>query len=96
MEVESGKVQGNIPPGAETLSQGLLVEVDDQKVTIHRRDFHNNSWTGEPWVVELPAKKESFKYTEDRDKEKPAFLQDAKLKLSNITETFRQQHFRKL
>nr|WP_243526880.1 FN3 and LamG domain-containing metallophosphoesterase family protein [Bacillus pseudomycoides] len=87
MEVESGKVQGNIPPGAETLSQGLLVEVDDQKVTIHRRDFHTNSWTGEPWVVELPAKKESFKYTEDRDKEKPAFLQDAKLKLSNITET---------
>ncbi|PHA44173.1 LamG-like jellyroll fold domain-containing protein [Bacillus pseudomycoides] len=87
MEVESGKVQGNIPPGAETLSQGLLVEVDDQKVTIHRRDFHTNSWTGEPWVVELPAKKESFKYTEDRDKEKPTFLQDAKLKLSNITET---------
>ncbi|PEK71941.1 acid phosphatase [Bacillus pseudomycoides] len=87
MEVESGKVQGNIPPGAETLSQGLLVEVDDQKVTIHRRDFHTNSWTGEPWVVELPAKKESFKYTEDRDKEKPTFSQDAKLKLSNITET---------
>ena len=49
MEVEGGKVQGNIPPGASTLSQGLLVEVDDKEVTINRRDFHTNSWTGEPW-----------------------------------------------
>ena len=42
MEVEGGKVQGNIPPGASTLSQGLLVEVDDKEVTINRRDFHTN------------------------------------------------------
>ena len=48
MEVEGGKVQGTIPPGASTLSQGLLVEVDDKEVTINRRDFHTNSWTGEP------------------------------------------------
>lgn len=57
MEVEGGKVQGNIPPGASTLSQGLLVEVDDKEVTINRRDFHTNSWTGEPWKIKLPTKK---------------------------------------
>ncbi|PEE43773.1 LamG-like jellyroll fold domain-containing protein [Bacillus pseudomycoides] len=87
MEVEGGKVQGNIPPGASDLSQGLLVEVDDKEVTINRRDFHTNSWTGEPWKVQLPAKKESFKHVENRDKEKPSFEQNAKLKVSNVTES---------
>lgn len=87
MEVEGGKVQGNIPPGAGDLSQGLLVEVDDKEVTINRRDFHTNSWTGEPWKVQLPAKKETFKHVEDRDKEKPSFKKDAKLTVSNVTES---------
>lgn len=73
MEVEGGKVQGNIPPGASTLSQGLLVEVDDEEVTINRRDFHTNSWTGEPWKIKLPAKKETFTHVEDRDKENHLF-----------------------
>ncbi|MGI2747703.1 LamG-like jellyroll fold domain-containing protein [Bacillus cytotoxicus] len=86
MEVEGGKVQGNIPPGARELSQGLLVEVDDQEVTIHRRDFHTNSWTGEPWKIQLPAKKDTFKYVENRDQDKPSFEQDEKLMVSNITE----------
>ncbi|EOO21307.1 MULTISPECIES: LamG-like jellyroll fold domain-containing protein [Bacillus] len=86
MEVEGGKVQGNIPPGASTLSQGLLVEVDDKEVTINRRDFHTNSWTGEPWKIQLPSKKETFTHVEDRDKEKPYFAKDAKLAVSNVTE----------
>ncbi|WP_128855715.1 LamG-like jellyroll fold domain-containing protein [Bacillus sp. CDB3] len=86
MEVEGGKVQGNIPPGASTLSQGLLVEVDDKEVTINRRDFHTNSWTGDPWKIKLPTKKEGFNYVEDRDKEKPYFAKDAKLAVSNVTE----------
>ena len=60
---------------ASTLSQGLLVEVDDEEVTINRRDFHTNSWTGEPWKIKLPAKKETFTHVEDRDKEKPSFRQ---------------------
>ncbi|MBC6975328.1 metallophosphoesterase [Bacillus sp. Xin] len=87
MEVEGGKVQGNIPPGASELSQGLLVEADDKEVTINRRDFHTNSWTGEPWKIQLPAKKESFKHVENRDKEKPSFEKHAKLKASNVTES---------
>ncbi|WP_142314181.1 metallophosphoesterase [Bacillus wiedmannii] len=86
MEVEGGKVQGNIPSGASTLSQGLLVEVDDKEVTINRRDFHTNSWTGEPWKIQLPSKKETFTHVEDRDKEKPYFAKDAKLSVSNVTE----------
>ena len=72
MEVEGGKVQGNIPSESRALSQGLLVEVDDKEVTINRRDFHTNSWTGEPWKIQLPSKKETFTHVEDRDKEKPS------------------------
>lgn len=86
MEVEGGKVQGNIPSESRALSQGLLVEVDDKEVTINRRDFHTNSWTGEPWKIQLPSKKETFTHVEDRDKEKPSFVKDAKLSVSNVTE----------
>ncbi|RWS40333.1 acid phosphatase [Bacillus mycoides] len=86
MEVEGGKVQGNIPSESRALSQGLLVEVDDKEVTINRRDFHTNSWTGEPWKIQLPSKKETFTHVEDRDKEKPSFTKDAKLSVSNVTE----------
>ncbi len=86
MEVEGGKVQGNIPSESRALSQGLLVEVDDKEVTINRRDFHTNSWTGEPWKIQLPSKKETFTHVEDRDKEKPSFAKDAKLSVSNVTE----------
>lgn len=86
MEVEGGKVQGNIPSESRALSQGLLVEVDDKEVTINRRDFHTNSWTGEPWKIQLPLKKETFTHVEDRDKEKPSFVKDAKLSVSNVTE----------
>lgn len=86
MEVEGGKVQGNIPSESRALSQGLLVEVDDKEVTINRRDFHTNSWTGEPWKIKLPSKKDTFTYVEDRDKERPHFAKDAKLAVSNVTE----------
>ncbi|SCM92442.1 Uncharacterized protein BWINRASL_00768 [Bacillus mycoides] len=86
MEVEGGKVQGNIPAESRALSQGLLVEVDDKEVTINRRDFHTNAWTGEPWKIQLPSKKETFTHVEDRDKEKPSFAKAAKLSVSNVTE----------
>ncbi|MGE5701373.1 MAG: metallophosphoesterase [Clostridia bacterium] len=81
MEVEGGKVQGNIPEGAGNIQQGLLVEVYDDEVVINRRDFHNNKWTGDSWVVKVPADKEDFVYTEDRDKQSPRFLKNASLKV---------------
>ncbi len=55
MEVEGGKIQGNLPPGYKELSQGLIVEVYNHKVILKRRDFHNNDWTGKDWEVILPS-----------------------------------------
>lgn len=81
MELESGKVQGNIPEGAGNIQQGLLVEVYQNQVVINRRDFHNNEWTGTPWVVKLPSKTNKFKYTEDRDDLAPKFPASASIQV---------------
>ncbi|MEH7480972.1 metallophosphoesterase [Neobacillus drentensis] len=71
--LESGRVQGEIPEGANILNQALIVEVYDSEVLLHRRDIHRNDWTGEPFEISYPANKQKFKYTESRDKKAPFF-----------------------
>ncbi|MCI2257078.1 metallophosphoesterase [Domibacillus sp. PGB-M46] len=75
MWTEAGYLQGELPPGNEKISQGLIVEAHKNKVVIKRRDFHNNDWTGEPWVIKLPIKNNKFDYTNSRDQIKPSFNQ---------------------
>jgi 3',5'-cyclic AMP phosphodiesterase CpdA len=75
----AGYLQGELPPGFQNNSQGLIVEVYKNKVVIKRRDFHKNDWTGEPWVIKLPVKDHPFVYTETRDQVKPAFTKDARI-----------------
>ncbi|MFJ5716049.1 metallophosphoesterase family protein [Neobacillus sp. NPDC093127] len=75
--LDSGRIQGEVPEGADILNQALIVEVHKNKVILKRRDIHNNDWTGEPFELNYPAKKNKFKYTEDRDKKAPFFTNDA-------------------
>lgn len=77
LELESGKIQGALPPGNRNLSSGLLVEVYNNNVKIKRRDFHQNDWTGEEWIVNNPSEKSEFRYSEDRDHVFPAFRDNA-------------------
>jgi len=73
LELEPGKLQGIHPPGNRDISQGMVVEVYNNEVVIKKRDFHKDDWAGDPWVIEFPAKKKDFKYTEDRDQKHPTF-----------------------
>ncbi|MFC4102725.1 LamG-like jellyroll fold domain-containing protein [Paenibacillus xanthanilyticus] len=86
-ELEPGKVQGNHP--TDDITQGYIVEVRDDKVLVKRRDFHANAWTGEDWVIDYPAMKSKFKYTDNRDTVKPAFPASAKATVvgGSVTET---------
>ncbi len=84
MWTEKGYLQGEVP--ATEVSNGLLMEVYDDKVVINRRNFTGERWVQEPWVIDTPVKsKEDFKYTEDRDQEKPYFEEDALLFVNQIT-----------
>ncbi|MFD6442722.1 metallophosphoesterase family protein, partial [Peribacillus sp. NPDC060186] len=69
--IDGGRIQGEVPEGAGFLNQALIVEVYNNKLIIKRRDIHNNDWTGKPFEISLPAKKDKFKYTEDRDNKAP-------------------------
>ena len=66
MEVEGGKLQGNLPPGYDNISQGLVVEVYNNEVVLKRLDFHDDDQTGKPWVIKFPAKTNKFQFTEDQ------------------------------
>ena len=82
--LDSGRIQGEVPEGADFLNQALIVEVYNNKVLIKRRDIHNNNWTGDPIEIIYPANKNTFKYTEKRsDKKAPSFLKDAMLSIVN-------------
>nr|WP_237179059.1 metallophosphoesterase [Paenibacillus sp. MMS18-CY102] len=75
-ELESGMVQGNHP--SDDIAQGYIVQVKDKQVIVKRRDFHRDDWTGEDWIVDYPARKPAFRYTDGRDKAKPKFGPTAK------------------
>lgn len=78
--LDAGRIQGEVPEGADVLNQALIVEVHNNKVLIKRRDIHNNDWTGEPFEISFPANKRNFKYTDARkDKQAPFFNRDAML-----------------
>lgn len=81
MEVERGKLQGNLPPGHEKFSQGCLVEVHEDKVAITRLDFAHQREIGDAWVVPVPVIPEAFAYTDERDREAPCFPADAEIQI---------------
>lgn len=74
-------------------SSGYYIEVSsDEKVTIHQMDFYREIEFGEPWVVDVNDK-ENWEYTSDRDKIAPYFESDAKITLSDISETSLRVNF---
>lgn len=87
MELEPGKIQGNIPAGADTVSQELLVKVDGRnKVTIQRIDVTTNEEIKTKWFIERPSDKTSFKYTDIRKSltMPPYFKPHSKIEVNNI------------
>ena len=80
--LDAGRIQGEVPDGADFLNQALIVEVYANKVLLKRRDIHNNDWTGEPFEISYPANKKNFKYTEKRrNKQAPHFTKDAMISI---------------
>jgi hypothetical protein len=77
--LDDNRIQGEIPEGANDLNQAWIVEVYDEKVVLHRRDIHRNRWTGEPFEIKCPIKKEDFCYTNGRDQEPPYFETDSEI-----------------
>ncbi|SFB08689.1 3',5'-cyclic AMP phosphodiesterase CpdA [Lentibacillus halodurans] len=82
MWTENGYLQGHLPPGHDEVSNGLLVEVYNNRVIIKRRGFHSNDWLGDPWVIKTPAKTNKFKYTSDRDNKKPYFKKGSSVSIN--------------
>jgi 3',5'-cyclic AMP phosphodiesterase CpdA len=72
--LDAGRIQGEVPEGADVLNQALVVEVYKNKVLIKPRDIHYNEWTREPFEISYPANKDNFTYTNARREKKPPFF----------------------
>ena len=71
----------------EDESSGYYIEVtSDEKVIIHRMDFFRKTEFSDPWTVDVNDKA-NWKYTDDRDKDKPYFDTDTEIDVSNVSET---------
>lgn len=88
VELESGKINGSVPPNASDFNQGLIVRVNDDEVNIERVDFHNDETIKDNWRVNLPATKENFEYTDERSisRSNPYFEEDSNVEATDITE----------
>lgn len=84
IEMEEGKIEGNIPSDIALGSQGLIVRVNkDNKVIITKIDFLNNEEIKKPWIIDS-FNKEEFKYTKERkNNEKPYFSLGSSVKIDN-------------
>lgn len=88
MELEKGKIEGSIPKDADIVSEGLIVEVERNKIMVHRIDFFNNKALKKNWRLELPGTVECFTYTDDRKqlRKRPFFNKQSSLRIKNVTE----------
>ncbi|GMQ60363.1 hypothetical protein AN1V17_47630 [Vallitalea sediminicola] len=88
MELESGKIQGSVPPGGREFSEGLMMNVNKttNRVTLKRMDFYNDRVIKDDWIIEDPSDKTKYIYTDERvdSSENPYFEESAQLELSYV------------
>ena len=73
--LDTNRIQGEVPEGADVLNQALVVEVYKNKVLLKPRDIHNNDWTGEPFEISLPANKNTLNIQKKGETKRPLILQ---------------------
>lgn len=89
-ELESGKVNGSVPPDASKVAEGLIGKVTDTAVDLERYDFHNDCKIKNDWVIDVPVNKANFKYTDARYQTSvaPYFPDGSKITATNVSKTF--------
>ncbi len=87
------------PTGKDNVSEGLLVSVTDANVvTITRYDFFRQTEICEPWIIDIPAVKDSKDnriYGNNRKKEAadPVFPEGAKVTVTDVTDAGMKVNF---
>ncbi len=87
---EFDKVCGTIPENKDQAAQMLIVEADeDNRVRVYPYDVLTGNFFPYTWEIDTPSDPATFKYTNARYKttDAPYFADDAKIEVSNITES---------
>ncbi|RPF47387.1 3',5'-cyclic AMP phosphodiesterase CpdA [Hydrogenoanaerobacterium saccharovorans] len=87
-ELENGKVNGSVPPRADEVAQGLIVDVTDSTVDIKKWDFHNDEQIKDDWMIDLPISKTDFIYGNTRadSRSAPEFAEGSSITVTNVTQ----------
>ncbi len=90
LELESGKEGGTKPVGYNQRSQSLYVDVTPDQITVERWDKGKKMGSRPNWVIEEPASKDNFAYTNEKRiaaRKAPEFAADAEIQVSNRTDS---------
>lgn len=80
-ELESGKVNGSIPPESTLCEEYLYVEVFQDRIILHRINLYSGTELAPAWCLKLPLEKNTFTYTDERAKHRiaPEFPKNAEI-----------------
>lgn len=93
-ELEYGKANGSVPPNASDAKQYLYMEIYSDRIDITRIKAATGRQIKDKWVLDLPLRKSTFKYTDARAETRtaPYFAANASADAAtngrNITVTF--------
>lgn len=89
LELEKGKVGGTKPVGYNTRSQSLYMEVTSEQITVERWDKGKKMGSRPDWVIQRPATKADFAYTNEKRnaaRRAPEFASGAEITVGELTE----------
>ena len=89
LELESGKVGGTKPVGYNLRSQSLYMEVTPEQITVERWDKGKKMGSRPDWVIQQPATKTNFAYTNEKRnaaRKAPEFASGAEITVGDLTE----------
>lgn len=89
LELEKGKVGGTKPVGYNQRSQSLYMEVTPDEITIERWDKGKKMGSRPNWVIQQPATKAEFAYTNEKRnaaRKAPEFASGAEITVGDLTE----------
>lgn len=85
-EIETGKSEGIHPEGFNDVTEGMIVSIDNNKVSIHRYNTAQGVEIKKPWEINPPHNGSVFSYKERKDNKAPKFAGSIKPTFYNITE----------
>lgn len=84
-EIETGKSEGIHPEGFNDVTEGMIVSIDNNIVSIHRHNTAQGAEIKKQWEIKPPHDGSAFIYKDRKDNKAPEFANGIEPSFDNIT-----------